>query len=161
MANYPLRAAAASLLAATSFRGTVHAFAPAPLSRAPTALASSVLPPPSRQAELTQLLQPELGEDDLYLDDVPSDPPRVGSLMKLLPEETWDIDTAESLKYFFIDLAATAASMGALDAVVTSDAYHSLPVPLQALTVVPLQLLTGFAMVSRRYCGFIEFRYSE
>ncbi|KAL9188302.1 hypothetical protein ACHAXT_006680 [Thalassiosira profunda] len=149
MTNLLLRAAAASLLAASSFRGTVDAFAPAHLSRAPTALASSVLPPPSRQAELTQLLQPELGEDDLYLDDVSSDPPRVGSLMKLLPEETWDINTAESLSYFFIDLAAVAASMGALNALVTSDVYHSLPVPLQALTVAPLQLLTGFAMVSR------------
>lgn len=66
--------------------------------------------------------------------------------MKLLPERTWDIDTAESLKYFFVDLAAVAASVGALDAVVTSDWYHSLPVPLQALTVAPLQILAGFAI---------------
>ena len=91
--------------------------------------------------------QPELDEDDLYLTPAPArDPPKAGAVMKMLPKETWDIDTPTSLFYFAVDLLAVASTMGFLDAVVTSDNYHALPVWAQAMAVAPLQVLTGFAM---------------
>ena len=91
--------------------------------------------------------QPELDEDDLYLTPPPArDPPKAGAVMKMLPKETWDIDTPTSLFYFAVDLLAVASTMGFLDAVVTSDNYHALPVWAQAMAVAPLQVLTGFAM---------------
>ena len=76
----------------------------------------------------------------------PQDPPRAGAVMKMLPKETWDIDTPTSLFYFAVDLLAVASTMGFLDVVVTSDNYHALPVWAQAVAVAPLQVLTGFAM---------------
>jgi len=82
-------------------------------------------------------------------DDINSninEPPKLGAIAKMLPKETWDVDTPTSLFYFAVDLLAVVSSMGFLDAVVTSDIYHSLPVYEQALAVVPLQILTGFAM---------------
>ena len=133
--------AAASLETTNGFSWAPNHARPmtAPRSRS-SSLSSSVLP----VEDLTRL-QPELDEDDLYLDGA-RDPPRVGSLMKLIPEESFDIDTGTSLLYFGIDLLAVVASMGFLNAVVTSDAYHALPFYLQALEVLPLQILTGFAM---------------
>eukprot|EP00571_Detonula_confervacea_P013317 CAMPEP_0172301576 /NCGR_PEP_ID=MMETSP1058-20130122/3428_1 /TAXON_ID=83371 /ORGANISM="Detonula confervacea, Strain CCMP 353" /LENGTH=390 /DNA_ID=CAMNT_0013011737 /DNA_START=186 /DNA_END=1358 /DNA_ORIENTATION=+ len=75
-----------------------------------------------------------------------NEPPNLGEIMKMLPKETWDVDTPTSLFYFAVDLLAVVCSMGFLDAVVTSDIYHSLPMWEQALAVMPLQVLTGFAM---------------
>ena len=72
--------------------------------------------------------------------------PRLGSLMKALPREIFEISTAKSLFYFAVDTAACVASIGFLYAVVTSDIYHSMAIWQQALTVAPLQLLAGFAM---------------
>lgn len=72
--------------------------------------------------------------------------PKLGSLAKALPQDTFDVDTMTSLMYFAIDAVAVVATMGFLNAVVTSDFYHSLAMPLQALAVAPLQVLTGFAM---------------
>ncbi|KAL7525722.1 hypothetical protein ACHAXR_001128, partial [Thalassiosira sp. AJA248-18] len=66
--------------------------------------------------------------------------------MKMLPKDTWNVDTPTSLLYFVVDALAVATSMGFLNAVVTSDTYHSLPMAEQALAVMPLQVLTGFAM---------------
>ena len=66
--------------------------------------------------------------------------------MKMLPADTWNVDTPTSLFYFAADVLAVACSMGFLNAVVTSDIYHSLPMAEQALAVMPLQVLTGFAM---------------
>lgn len=66
--------------------------------------------------------------------------------MRMLPKDSFQIDTATGLFYFGLDFAAVTASMTFLHAVVTSDIYHSLPVPAQALAVAPLQVLTGFAM---------------
>lgn len=90
--------------------------------------------------------QPELGEDDLYITPPERNPPVAGSIMKMLPKETFDIDTPTSLFYFGVDLLAVIATMGFLDVVVTSDIYHALPMYAQALSVAPLQVLTGFAM---------------
>lgn len=90
--------------------------------------------------------QPELGEDDLYMDPPVRNPPVPGSIMKMLPKNTFDIDTPTSLFYFGVDLLAVVATMGFLDIVVTSDNYHALPIWAQALCVAPLQVLTGFAM---------------
>jgi omega-3 fatty acid desaturase (delta-15 desaturase) len=72
--------------------------------------------------------------------------PKLGAIMKMLPKESFEIDTKTSLAYFAIDAAAVIASLGFLDAVVTSDIYHSLPVWQQAMMVAPLQVLAGFAM---------------
>jgi hypothetical protein len=106
-----------------------------------TAIRSTVLPIPTANDLMKQ--QPELDEDDLYLTP---EPPRAGAVMKMLPKETWDIDTPTSLFYFAVDLLAVASTMGFLNAVVTSDIYHALPVWAQAMAVAPLQVLTGFAM---------------
>lgn len=73
-------------------------------------------------------------------------PPSLGDVRKLLPKSVFQVDTQTSLAYFGIDLAAVALSMGSLHAIVTSDFYHSLPLAGQAITVAPLQALTGFAM---------------
>lgn len=101
-------------------------------------------------AKMDQILkeQPELNEDDLYEKQQQNrqEPPKIGALLKMLPAEAFEIDTKTSLFYFGLDFAAVVASMGFLDLVVTSDIYHSLPVLGQALMVVPLQVLTGFAM---------------
>lgn len=75
-----------------------------------------------------------------------NEPPKLGVIVKMLPKDTWKVDTAESLKYFAIDMAAVITSMGFLNAVVTSDNYHNLQMWQQAGAVVPLQILTGFAM---------------
>lgn len=74
------------------------------------------------------------------------DYPKLGSLMKALPEEIFKVSTAKSLFYFGVDTAACVASIGFLYAVVTSDIYHSMAIWQQALTVAPLQILAGFAM---------------
>lgn len=91
-------------------------------------------------------MQPALDEDDLYLDSPNMEVPKVGTIMKMLPKETFDIDTPTSLFYFGVDFAAVAATMGFLNTVVTSETYHSFPIWLQGLSVAPLQVLTGFAM---------------
>ena len=103
---------------------------------------------PLPTAENLRKQQPELDEDDLYMTppNAMQDPPRAGAVMKMLPKETWDIDTPTSLFYFAVDLMAVVSTMGFLDMVVTSDNYHSFPMWAQALAVAPLQVLTGFAM---------------
>lgn len=73
-------------------------------------------------------------------------PPSMAVLRKMLPEKVWQIDSSTSLFYFGLDLAAVATTMGFLNAVVTSDVYHGLPLYAQAACVVPLQVMTGFAM---------------
>jgi omega-3 fatty acid desaturase (delta-15 desaturase) len=75
-----------------------------------------------------------------------NEPPRLGQVRKLLPKDAFQVDTATSLFYFGLDFVAVAATMGFLNAVVTSDLYHSWPMLGQALAVAPLQVLTGFAM---------------
>ena len=72
--------------------------------------------------------------------------PRLGSLMKILPKETFQVDTKKSLFYFGVDTLACTASLGFLYAVVTSPLYQDLAMWQQALTVAPLQVLAGFAM---------------
>jgi hypothetical protein len=72
--------------------------------------------------------------------------PALGTIGRMLPKESFDIDTKTSLAYFGIDLVAVIASLGFLGAVVKSDFYHSLPMFGQALAVAPLQVLSGFAM---------------
>ena len=85
-------------------------------------------------------------EQDLIF-PVPNDePPRLGQVRKLLHKDAFQVDTATSLFYFGLDFVAVAATMGFLNAVVTSDLYHSWPMLGQALAVAPLQVLTGFAM---------------
>jgi len=72
--------------------------------------------------------------------------PKLGSIMKVLPAKTFDVDTKTSLFYFGVDTLACVASLGMLNTVVTCDAYQHLQMWQQALTVAPLQLLAGFAM---------------
>jgi len=72
--------------------------------------------------------------------------PKLGSIMKALPDEVFQVSTKTSLFYFAIDSIAVIASIGLLHGVVTSNIYHSLALWQQALTVAPFQLLAGFAM---------------
>ncbi len=74
------------------------------------------------------------------------EPPTLGQVRKLLPADVFQVDTATSLFYFAVDFIAVAGTMGFLNQVVTSDIYHGLAWWNQALLVVPLQVLTGFAM---------------
>ena len=73
-------------------------------------------------------------------------PPALSDVRKLLPASVFQVDTKTSLAYFGLDLAAVVLSMGSLYAVVASDFYHSLPLLEQAVTVAPLQAISGFAM---------------
>ena len=66
--------------------------------------------------------------------------------MKMLPASTWDVSTPISIGYFLVDVSAVISSMSFLHAVVTCDAYLSLPHLGQIALVAPLQVLTGFAM---------------
>jgi omega-3 fatty acid desaturase (delta-15 desaturase) len=85
-------------------------------------------------------------EQDFFSPVPDNEPPRLGNVRKLLPKDAFQVDTATSLFYFGLDFVAVAATMGFLNAVVTSDLYHSWPMLGQALAVAPLQVLTGFAM---------------
>lgn len=129
-------------------------------------LQSSVLPIPTvtrdKEDEIRRA-QPELNEDDLYLrnndlkkhnqlnnsnddNEKKNKVPKVGVLKRMLPKKSFEISTKLGLFYFTMDLLAVTASMTTLHEVVTSAFYKSLPWFGQALTVAPLQLLTGFAM---------------
>jgi len=81
-----------------------------------------------------------------FMNNRDNEPPKLGQVVKMLPKETWDVDTPTSLFYFAVDMLAVITTMGFLDAIVTSDLYHSWPTYQQALSVMPLQILTGFAM---------------
>ena len=81
----------------------------------------------SQNKQQLQKQMPKLDVDDLYVrhdDEVP----KVGEVMRMLPKEIFNVNTAMGLFYFGVDFAAVAATMGFLNAVVTSDVYHSLPV---------------------------------
>lgn len=72
--------------------------------------------------------------------------PQLGSIARLFPKNTFEIDTKQSLFYFGVDAVAVVSSMSFLNAVVNSDFYLNLPIWQQGLMVAPLQVLTGFAM---------------
>ena len=78
--------------------------------------------------------------------NVVDEPPTLAEAKRLIPAESFHVDTATSLLYFGVDLLAVGASMGFLNAVVHSDLYNQMSMPVQALMVAPLQVLTGFAM---------------
>lgn len=115
-----------------------------PNTRFSTAVKSTVLPIPTK--DVLKKMQPELDENDLYLDGPNNEVPKAGEVMKMLPAETWNIDTPTSLFYFGIDFLAVAATMGFLNTVVTSELYHSSPIFLQGMMAAPLQVMAGFAM---------------
>jgi omega-3 fatty acid desaturase (delta-15 desaturase) len=73
-------------------------------------------------------------------------PPSLGTIMKMLPASTFDVSTPTSLLYFILDVSAVLLCMTALTTVIHTDIYHNLPLVGQALTVLPIQLVTGFAM---------------
>lgn len=139
----------ASLFTFITLFTSCSAFQSSPITRSTTRyntiIKSTVLPTPTKDD--INRLQPELTEDDLYMNDNTNDEiPRLGTIMKMLPKSTFDIDTPTSLFYFAVDFAAVAATMGFLNTVVTSEIYNSSPIALQGLMVAPLQVLTGFAM---------------
>jgi acyl-lipid omega-3 desaturase len=74
------------------------------------------------------------------------DPPSLGDIRKLLPTSVFQVDTKTSLLYFLLDFMAVVVSMGSLYTVVTSDMYHTFPIYIQAIAVLPIQMITGFAM---------------
>jgi len=133
-----------------SWTNPCSAFAPSPRQQIfASPLASSIVTDDyndviSGRATQTDPTAMDQGITDLMNRD--NEPPKLGAIAKMLPKETWDVDTPTSLFYFAVDLLAVVCSMGFLDAVVTSDIYHSLPMWEQALAVMPLQVLTGFAM---------------
>ena len=140
-----------SLVAFTiALSSTCSAFLPSssnfhsPNTRFSTAVKSTVLPIPTK--DVLKKMQPELDENDLYLDGPNNEVPKAGEVMKMLPAETWNIDTPTSLFYFGIDFLAVAATMGFLNTVVTSELYHSSPIFLQGMMAAPLQVMAGFAM---------------
>ena len=111
-----------------------------------TRIQSSVLPiPDTFGKDRTDLFNNDEDEEEDD-EEMKMEVPKLGTIMKMLPKETFDIDTPTSLFYFGIDFAAVAATMGFLNIVVTSNTYHSFPIWLQGLSVAPLQVLTGFAM---------------
>mmetsp|Transcript_14348 Transcript_14348/g.25953 ORF Transcript_14348/g.25953 Transcript_14348/m.25953 type:complete len:331 (-) Transcript_14348:485-1477(-) len=81
--------------------------------------------------------------DDVRVVD---EPPTLAEAKRLIPAESFHVDTATSLLYFCADFLAVGASMGFLNAVVHSDFYSQMSMPIQALMVAPLQVLMGFAM---------------
>jgi omega-3 fatty acid desaturase (delta-15 desaturase) len=78
--------------------------------------------------------------------NVVDEPPTLAEAKRLIPTKSFHVDTATSLLYFSADLLAVGASMGFLNAVVHSDFYNQMSMPIQALMVAPLQVLMGFAM---------------
>ena len=75
-----------------------------------------------------------------------NEPPKLHEVKKMLPAESFRVDTVTSLKYFGLDFVAVVSSMTFLHAVVTSEFYKSVPFWGQAMMACPLQILTGFAM---------------
>jgi omega-3 fatty acid desaturase (delta-15 desaturase) len=147
---YQMRVYTATILALCS--STVFAFAPSrpavlhvKASSSLSMVATNLNRPPSALDEPSSSTTSE--QDSFFPDPTLNDePPRLGQVRKLLPQDAFQVDTATSLFYFGLDFVAVAATMGFLNAVVTSDLYHSWPVLGQALAVAPLQVLTGFAM---------------
>ena len=88
----------------------------------------------------------DMNDEDIAAMMRNDNPPLPGTIMKMLPKDTFQVDTATSLMYAGLDVAAVVGSMSFLYAVVQSDFYNGLPIAGQALTVAPLQILTGFAM---------------
>jgi len=72
--------------------------------------------------------------------------PSLSAIRKMLPTKSFDIDTPTSLFYFGLDVTAVIVSITSLYSVVISDFYRALPFGAQALTVIPLQIIAGFAM---------------
>lgn len=109
-----------------------------------------------RSMTATSLLEPTIAQREVEIpasrrsnilsNTINNEPPTLGEVRKLLPSSVFQVDTATSLAYFAIDFMAVVATMGFLDLVVTSEIYHSMPIWAQALSVAPLQVLTGFAM---------------
>lgn len=144
-------AAAISLLSRTA--PPCHAFAPPPSRRgpraAPSSLASSVVVDDVQVAADVPPFPVSHESTDVDADVAAfscDEPPKLGAIARMLPADTWKVDTRTSLAYFAADVLAVACSMGFLNAVVTSEAYHAAPVWGQALMAAPLQVLTGFAM---------------
>eukprot|EP00590_Aulacoseira_subarctica_P004632 CAMPEP_0172420472 /NCGR_PEP_ID=MMETSP1064-20121228/6833_1 /TAXON_ID=202472 /ORGANISM="Aulacoseira subarctica , Strain CCAP 1002/5" /LENGTH=451 /DNA_ID=CAMNT_0013160445 /DNA_START=61 /DNA_END=1416 /DNA_ORIENTATION=+ len=157
-----------ALLSSWTFVDTCHAFTPRPLASSASASTSLLhsrrgIRMPDMAIKITPFLTSlsvhatVLADDSKELPPVPllplisnpvmnDDPPVPGAIMKMLPRDTWHVSTPISLVYFFIDVAAVITSMSFLNAVVTSDLYNSLPVLEQGALVLPLQILTGFAM---------------
>ena len=130
----------------------VNGFAPVSFNRAPIQSikleASSNLFLSSTAQTLPPIpkVEKEIQSDISKVKEQDEEVPSLGSLLKMLPSNVFDIDTPTSLFYFGIDTLAVVGSLGFLNAVVTSDIYHSLPIWQQALTVAPLQVLAGFTM---------------
>ena len=143
--------AAVSLLSRTA--PPCHAFAPPPSRRgpraAPSSLASSVVVEDVQVAADAPPFPVSHESTDVDADVAAfsyDEPPKLGAIARMLPADTWKVDTRTSLAYFAADVLAVACSMGFLNAVVTSEGYHAAPVWGQVLMAAPLQILTGFAM---------------
>ncbi len=107
-------------------------------------LADDVIKGTSSDEPLSTITDMKDGDIEAMMRD--DEPPLPGTIVKMLPKDTFQVDTATSLMYAGLDVTAVACSMSFLYAVVQSDIYNGLPMAAQALTVAPLQILTGFAM---------------
>jgi hypothetical protein len=81
--------------------------------------------------------------------------PQLGTIGRMLPRESFDIDTKTSLFYFGVDFAAVTASLSFLYAVVSSEVYHASPWFGQAALAAPLQILAGFTMWCMWCIGYV------
>jgi len=105
----------------------------------------TVLPPPTKERTVPKEVK-QLEDNNIQNDISRIEPPNLATVSRMLPPESFDVDTKTSLFYFGLDLIAVVGSLSFLNAVVTSSIYHSLPIWGQALTVAPLQIVAGFAM---------------
>ena len=161
----PSRMAALATFALISWANPCYAFAPPQSSRMMqhqqhqqrlAALASAVLNDKDTDPFCPIDYPPEdptpcIEEDDVLLlqqqsQQLNNNPPVPGAIMKMLPPDTWHVKTSTSLMYFTFDVLAVIATMSFLNIVVTSSQYHAMPLWEQALSVIPLQILTGFTM---------------
>lgn len=104
---------------------------------------TQVSSPSFKDTTTTNIHLPSPDDDDI---DNREDVPSLGTIMKMLPKEVFDIDTPTSLFYFGVDFVAVVSCLTFLYSVVTSASYQALPLFAQALSVIPLQILSGFSM---------------
>jgi omega-3 fatty acid desaturase (delta-15 desaturase) len=105
-----------------------------------------IAPPPVLEEETKTSIEMTNKKNEELLSYDKEGYPKLGSIMKALPNEVFQVNTKTSLFYFAIDTIAVVASIGMLHGVVTSNIYHSLALWQQALTVAPFQVLAGFTM---------------
>ena len=159
---HSLRVATLAILLVSQIHEATALQAPR-LSAAPSSHTVLSSAPPVFQSSITDFpatVLPEPLSKQATSNNVPLP---LGTILRMLPKESFDIDTKTGLFYFGVDLVAVGATLGFLNAVVTSDVYHSIPIWGQALTVAPLQILVSAECskngASQRLCCLTRCRF--